>query len=81
MDNVIYTQFKGKMVKVGEPKSPPFTDPETNEKHGPEDRLNFLIKCAHGDWSGFRTLQGCLDQLNTELLETRDDGFFSIVER
>jgi len=49
MDNVIYTQFKGKMVKVGEPKSPPFTDPETNEKHGPEDRLNFLIKCAHGD--------------------------------
>ena len=81
MDNVIYRQFKGEMVKVGEPKAPGFTDPETGEKHGPEDRHNFLIVCDYGDWSGFRTLEKCLDQLTMDFLKTRYDGFFAIVER
>ena len=81
-DTVIYTNKGGKLIKMGSPKGRSFTNPETGQQHGPEDRCTFLITCSYGDWSGFRTLAKCVEQLEKlEELHTRDDYFFNIVER
>ena len=75
-DTVIYTLKNRMMVRVGEPKAPNgigFTN---------EERANFLIVCPYGDWSGFRTLKACLDQINeTPGMLTKDDYYYQIVER
>ena len=39
---------------------------------------NFLIICDYGDWSGFRTLQHCYDQM---MENNRPKRFYKIVER
>jgi len=71
-DRVIYTLYHGKMTRVASTK-------------GPTNLANFLIICSYGDWSGFRTLEGCEKQF-PELEETakengRDDHFYQVVER
>jgi len=76
MDNLIYTLKDHKMVRMGDPRAP----------HGKgftnEERENFLIVCPYGDWSGFRTLKKCLDQINeTPEMLARDDYHYQIVER
>ena len=40
------------------------------------DRDNFVIVCDFGDWSGFRTLQECLNQIPR--WQDRRPGFFRI---
>jgi len=44
------------------------------------DRLNFVIVCDYGDWSGFRTLADCLKQI-PETWASRPRGFYRIEER
>lgn len=67
-DRVIRRLRKGKMVRVLDPLGDP-------------NSPNFLIVCAYGDWSGFRTLAEC--ELQFPDLESRGkaDGFFEVVER
>jgi hypothetical protein len=49
------------------------------------DRVNFVICCERGDWSGFRTLQECQSQYKE--LEgyarsaNRPDGYYWVEER
>lgn len=75
-DTVIYDLVGHKMVRVGDPKAP------HGEGFTNEERQNFLIVCEYGDWSGFRTLKGCLDQFYSDsTMLTRRDHAFQIVER
>jgi len=54
---IIYTQFKGEMVKINEPIRP--------------NNTNFLIRWNGMDWSGFRTLEECEQQF-PELKDKKD---------
>jgi hypothetical protein len=67
-DVTIYQQFRGKFVKVGEPRN--------------LHRDNFLIVWQGMDWSGFRMLADCETQFPS--LEARTDASkdnFCVVER
>ena len=63
----IYTLHKGKMMRIAEPKNP--------------KSANFLIVCAYGDWSGFRTLEGCEKQFPELEPSGQPDDFYRVVER
>jgi hypothetical protein len=63
--NTIYTQFKGKMVQIG-------------EAHLPQN-ANFVITWKGMDWSGFRTLAECEEQFGG--LESKDGDHFEVVEK
>ena len=67
-DKVIHAIRKGKSIRMQDPARP--------------DKRNFLITCQFGDWSGFRSLQECLDQVE-ELKAMSDAGNreYEIVER
>jgi len=64
-DSIVYTQFKGKMCKVGKARLP--------------NNRNFVITYKGMDWSGFRTLAECEKQFHE--LERRDGDNFAVVER
>lgn len=64
---VIYELVNGKMTKVAEPL---YTD-----------RINFVICCFHGDWSGFRTLAECQKQFPELESKGRPDGYYWVEER
>lgn len=49
----------------------------TEEKAVNPEYANFRIVCDYGDWSGFRTLKACLDQVPN--WQNRRPGFFRIV--
>jgi hypothetical protein len=70
-DRVVYEFRDGKMQKVSEPAHP--------------ERTNFVIVCAYGDWSGFRTLAECEKQFPTmeasHRRHGRGDGWYAVVER
>ena len=61
---IIYVQFKGAMVMLNNPKLPFNT--------------NFVITWKGLDWSGFRTLEECVQQFPS--LEKEGDNF-AVVER
>ena len=65
--SIIYILSKGKMTRVGRPRSP--------ESH------NFVIVCAKGDWSGFRTLNECKAQFPQLEARNVEDGYFWVEER
>jgi hypothetical protein len=65
MDNVIYSQFRGKMTRLNKPRLP--------------NNANFLITFKGMDWSGFRTLAECEAQFPE--LEKREGDHFEVVER
>jgi hypothetical protein len=44
------------------------------------DAYNFLIVCDYGDWSGYRTLSGCLTQIPASWTHYQN-GFYRIEER
>jgi hypothetical protein len=71
-DNLIYELVGGVMTRVGV------------EAGNPKNR-NFLIRCAYGDWSGFRTLVECENQLSEleQLAKNgkKPDGYYTVVER
>lgn len=63
----IYTQVKGRFVKVNEPERP--------------NHVNFLIRWRNMDWSGFRTLRECESQIaELEAKPHACDDEFVIVE-
>ncbi len=75
-DHVLYTLHQSKMVQVGQPTPiKGLTNKEVAEK------ANFVIVCEHGDWSGFRTLQGCINQFDELEASGRKDGYYWVVER
>lgn len=75
-DNIIYTLVAHQMIRVGEPKAPDGIDFTADQ------RGNFLIISVYGDWSGFRNLAGCLNQINeTPDMLAKEDRFYQIVER
>ena len=65
-DITIYVLRGGKMVKVGQPQRP--------------ENANFVITCAYGDWSGFRTLAECERQFPELERAGRPDRFYAVVE-
>lgn len=66
MDTVIYSPLRGKMQKIAEPRLP--------------NNANFVILFRGKDWSGFRTLAECEQQI-PELEQKSAIDDFSIVER
>lgn len=66
-DNVLYMLLNGKWVATERNASNP-------------TKANFVIVCNYGDWSGFRPLQECLDQI-PERWGNYQPGFYQIVER
>ena len=67
-DNVIYRYQNGKFRRT------------SNKIKTTANHNNFLIICVYGDWSGFRTLEGCERQF-PDLENSRPDGYFEVVER
>jgi hypothetical protein len=75
-DTLIYDLIDGKLVRVGEPKGKP------GQNFSAAHRDNFLIVCQYGDWSGFRTLDGCIKQFESDpSLLKRPNHSLQIVER
>ena len=67
-DIIIYQQYKGKMKKINHTQF--------------ADRSRFVILWRGLDWSGFRTLNQCVEQFRE--LERREDAHlddFQVVER
>jgi len=62
----IYALINRKMAKIEEPK-----DPEAR---------NFVIVCEYGDWSGYRTLDKCIEQFPELESKNRGNFFYRVVE-
>jgi hypothetical protein len=68
LPSTIYTQFHGRMTKIGSPTNP--------------NNANFVITYKGKDWSGFRTLQECIDQFaELEHKQNAHKDNFNVVER
>ncbi len=65
--NVVYVLHKGKMTYMNNAKNP--------------EKVNFVIVCEYGDWSGFRTLGECQQQFDELEKNGKHDGFYWVVER
>ena len=67
LDQELFTFAGGKLVVL-------------NEKPDNREGKNFLIVCPYGDYTGFKSLQACIDQL-MRIGPERPDNFFAIVRR
>ncbi len=67
-DRIIYLQNDGKMTKC-------------KEATCPEDKANFLITWNGKDWSGFRTLQECVNQFPELEGKYKGVDVYAVVQR
>jgi hypothetical protein len=66
-DRTIYSLYQGRMTPMNEARLP--------------SRTNFVITCAYGDWSGFRTLAECEKQFPELEARGKENFYFNVVER
>ena len=66
--NIVAMLYQGKMQRTKTPLKYP-------------DKVNFVICCDYGDWSGFRTYKECENQYKELENYGKQDGYYWVEER